>query len=812
MANQGLTLPYKILMGQTGWLFNSLIVQPLWFREGDAVTMETILTNGGRGRLPSFNMEYRAMRLAGYDYGYDKGSWVSFKDFVPNPYRTGFYMITKLRRDYGEDVWQNVLFDAYHKKGFIYPLSRSLQQFTGMGTSAFYEKTVHELDSIWKATDVTIHETPSRLLIDPQTTVYTSYRFPHYVNDSTVVALKSGFKDIYTYYLISNGTEKKLFIPGIYTDDHITTVVEGNLMAWAESGFHERWIDEDYSVIKVYDFTTGKMRKLTSKSRYFSPAPSPDGKIIAVTETDLMNHYSIHLLDSKSGAMIKRFPNPENIFFTHLRWMKDNEHLLAVALNREGTAIVKVNATDGTIENVTDYSATEITRPFASGKYVFYSAGYTGIDNIYAVDIATKEIFKVTDVRFGAFEPMASEVGKKLFFSEYTADGYRIKEMELNPSEWKRFSLQTKSDLKFQNELVKQEGVDLTKKSFNEKYEVKKFPPLTSGLVNFYGWLPLPNIPEYGAEFYTQNIMSSLRGTVGILYNTNDNSFHSYLKLTYAALYPLIDLGYNYGRASKFNVLYDTTVTAFVKQPWRENSFYGGLRFPFRLTQGRYYSNLELTAYGEYYNVSLRDSSDESKELGNTSFPAIKAIIDFSRLLPQARRHVKPRWGQTLFAEYEQAFDEDPMRLYAYMQLYFPGFVKTHSLNFRFSFKNEAVTNTYRFNDDFIMPHGYKTAPFENIYIASVNYEFPIWYPDIAVPAVAFFQRLRGSLFFDYGEGVTNSFHQPMKSVGAELMIDFRLFRLFQMTPAFRYSYALDDYIGEKQPFQFLVLRFELAN
>jgi len=812
MANQGLTLPYKILMGQTGWLFNSLIVQPLWFREGDAVTMETILTNGGRGRLPSFNMEYRAMRLAGYDYKYDKGSWSSFKDFVPNPYRTGYYMITKLRRDYSEDVWQNVLYDAYHKKGFIYPFSRSLQQFTGMGTSAFYEATVRELDSLWKITDATIHETQSKLLIDLQTTTYTSYRFPHYVNDSTVVALKSGFKDIYTYYLISNGKEKKLFVPGVYTDDHVTTMVEGNLMTWAESGFHERWIDKDYSVIKVYDFHTGKTKKLTSKSRYFSPAPSPDGKIIAVTETDLTNHYAIVLLDSKSGKVMKQLPNPENVFFTQLRWMNDDTHLVAVALTREGAAIVKVNTADGSLENVTDYSPVEISRPFANGNYVFYSAGYTGIDNIYAIDLSTKEIFKITDVRFGAFEPVVSGDGRKLLFSEYTADGYRVREMNLNPSEWERFSTQTKSDLKFHDALVKQEGIDLTKKSFDEKYQVKKYSALTAGLFNFYGWLPLPNIPEYGVEFYTQNIMSSLRGTVGVLYNTNDNSFHSYVKLTYAALYPLIDLGFNYGRATKFNVLYDTLASNFLKQPWRENSLYGGLRFPFRLTQGRYISSIELTTYGEYYHVSLLDSADESKELSSTSFPAMKAALDFSRLLPQARQHVKPRWGQTLFAEYEKAFDENPERFYAFTQLYFPGLAKTHSLNFRFSYKNEAVTNTYRFNDDFIMPRGYKTAPFENIYLASVNYEFPIWYPDLAVPAVAFFQRLRGNLFFDYGEGVTNLFHQPMKSMGAELMIDFRLFRLFQMTPAFRYSYAFDDYVGEKQPFQFLILRFELAN
>src|SRR5688572_8523178 len=153
MANQGLTLPYKIVMGQTGWLLNTLITQPLWFREGDAVLAETILTKGGRGRLPSFNMEYRALRLAGYHYNYEKAHFNSLRDFVPNPYRIGYYMVTKARRDYGNDSWNKVLVDTYTKKGFFYPFSRSLQKFTGNSTKEFYYKTVSELDSVWTSED-----------------------------------------------------------------------------------------------------------------------------------------------------------------------------------------------------------------------------------------------------------------------------------------------------------------------------------------------------------------------------------------------------------------------------------------------------------------------------------------------------------------------------------------------------------------------------------------------------------------------------------------------------------------------------------
>jgi hypothetical protein len=214
-ANTGFTRAYQVLMGQTGWLFNSVLTQPLWYREGDAVTNETIFTNAGRGRLPAFHMEYRAMRLSGYHYNYEKAHFSSLKDFIPNPYRTGYYMVTKARRDYGEDIWKNVLTDTYGKTWIFYPFSRSLKKFTGNGTKAFYNATVTELDSIFENTDKTLQPTASREVFTEESKIYTNWRFPHYLADGTVVSLRNSFNEIQTYYQIDNdGKRHHLFSPG----------------------------------------------------------------------------------------------------------------------------------------------------------------------------------------------------------------------------------------------------------------------------------------------------------------------------------------------------------------------------------------------------------------------------------------------------------------------------------------------------------------------------------------------------------------------------------------------------------------------
>ena len=110
------------------------------------------------------------------------------------------------------------------------------------------------------------------------------------------------------------------------------------------------------------------------------------------------------------------------------------------------------------------------------------------------------------------------------------------------------------------------------------------------------------------------------------------------------------------------------------------------------------------------------------------------------------------------------------------------------------------------------MPRGYKPAPFETLYGIAVNYELPLWYPDIALSSVALIQRLRLNPYFDYSIGDVNTDQSILASAGAELLVDLRLFRLFVVSTGIRYSYAFNKDSERTAPVQFLVTRFELAN
>lgn len=113
--------------------------------------------------------------------------------------------------------------------------------------------------------------------------------------------------------------------------------------------------------------------------------------------------------------------------------------------------------------------------------------------------------------------------------------------------------------------------------------------------------------------------MSTFRGTVGLLYNTNENNFHSYLRFTYAALFPEIDAQYEYGLLRKGRVV-DATSLSGKDIQWTENVVSGGITLPFRLTQGTHRTQLNFSGWYHYYDVQSEDTTGHEVLTDHFSF------------------------------------------------------------------------------------------------------------------------------------------------------------------------------------------------
>lgn len=809
-ANQGFTRLYQVLLGETGWLLSALVTQPLWFREGDATAIETALTQAGRGRQPAFHMETRAMLLSGIRYSYDKGTWFSYKDFVPNPYRGGYYMVSQARAEYGDSIWTAIVREAHRKKGLFYGFTRSMKMHLGMNAPNYYKYTMNVLDSVWRENEGGATLTRSQTVVSAPEK-YTDYRWPHFLDDSTLVVWKESRDIAPTFCRVSlTGNEQPLFEQGIYTSDHWDMNYANDLLTWCESAFHPRWENVNYSVIETYNVRTGKREQITKRSRFFAPEASHDGQRIVAVEVDAGMNCSLVILTG-DGQELQRMGAAGPTFLRHPTWTEHDRGILVVEHTDRGNALVEYDLASGLRTVLVDFRSELMERPVVWGDHVFFSAGFGDVNNIYCLDRSVGEMYQVTATRFGAFDPAVSPDGQRLAFSEYTAMGHTIKVMSLDNDQWQLVTDPGAVALQMTEIVTEQENINVKDVTVTQ-YEARSYRSFWKGWARNYGWFPIPNVPEYGLEFYTRDLMSTKQSTLGVLYNTRENALRGYARMTLAMLYPHINVTGEYGlRRTPMLEGTDANMAIVVDTQWTEHSLGGSLLLPLNLTQGTHRGAIDLSVGGRMLQANFRDSVGE--ETGTLNTPVWEVGVSLSRLKQRARQHVRPRWGQSLSAHYQvatRALPAEATSLTLAGALFFPGVSRTHSLAMSGLLRTEALTSNYRFPDVVQPARGYKSQTFSLLMVGRVNYQLPVWYPDVALGGIAFIQRVRLNGFFDYGQGELGSQVTTMRSIGAEVLIDLKLLRVFQIALGPQVAFAID---AESQFFfNFVVPQFEFSN
>jgi len=234
----------------------AFLATPPWFWEGDAVGIETALTRTGRGRIPNFNLEFRANLLERGAFSYNKQHLRSFKHFVPNHYRLGYYMTTYLRSKYGSDIWDKVITRANQWSFIPFTFSNSIKKETGKYLVSTYNEMMSEMGSMWKKQQENLTTTGFTKLNSTKKRGWTNYRFPQVLANGRVLVLKSGIGDIQQFISIGpDGDEKVEFIPGIVNDAGMLSA-KGTKIVWNQLEFDPRWRRRSYSVIKIYDTQT----------------------------------------------------------------------------------------------------------------------------------------------------------------------------------------------------------------------------------------------------------------------------------------------------------------------------------------------------------------------------------------------------------------------------------------------------------------------------------------------------------------------------------------------------------------------------
>lgn len=769
---------------------------PHWFKEGDAVLLETGLTRSGRGRFPSFNMAMRASFLERGPFNYHKQHLRSFKDFVPNHYVLGYHMTSYLQNLYPGPVWKPIVADAWKNSIIPFTFSNSLRKHHGKYVVETYNDMTADVTARWREQlrdlSFTSYDTETR---DPS--VFTNYSFPN-VHESGVIAMKSGLSDIETLVRINESGEEKLFRPGIVNNPGFLSLGK-NVIVWTEFGFDPRWDKRSYSVIKSYNVVNKQFQTVTHKTRYSGATISDDDKWIAAVHNLHDGRTQIHILDWQ-GKLVTEVGNPTYHLISMMYWDKQGESLVAIRQKDGKKAIVRIRL-DGSESIVKDYSFENMGHPVPIEGYILYNSPVSGIDNIYALDTLTHAVYQVTSSKYGAFNPQFDQNRNRLVYNDFSVNGMRVVSAAWSPELWKPIGeVETNSVAYFSSDNNPDIDPDVLQTVPDKSYE--KLPyKRGSKLFNIHSWGPYfgSSALDYDIGVLFQDVLSMNSGFVGYNYNLDENTGTWKFDYSFEGFYPAIDLE---GYIGDRKVLQDVADTLQLTYTWQEQGVNLGVRLPWNFTQSKYQTRLTVSntvGFNRVTNFSnnIDDNRYSISIQGNGNLVSNTFDLRFTNLLKQSKRDIQSRWGQTLRLSrsgtpYGGEYDAQVTALTG--TFFFPGLFRHHNLNFLVAFQHRKITldrDNYLFSNRVPYPRGYQSSAWENFSTWRVNYDFTVWNADVALGPILNIQRIRARPFYDYGFGKSDvvNFNTNLQiqqefvyqSWGTEIWFDFNIMRLPQL-------------------------------
>ncbi|NQU84933.1 MAG: hypothetical protein HQ541_04160, partial [Mariniphaga sp.] len=212
--SQSLPQIISLLLAQQGAALVTGAYLPFWFLEGDAVVTETATGKTGRGRFPSFLMETQAQVIEKGIYSFDKAYLGSYKDFVPDHYKMGYYLVGGARNHFGPKLWENTVSNVGKKPFSITPFKSAVKSFTGMNQNQLYKFVFDSLQTEWQKIDKT-YLNPVQLEITNPIKIFTNYRYSHFIGTDSLLTYKSALNAVSKFIIIdSDGIENNLITPG----------------------------------------------------------------------------------------------------------------------------------------------------------------------------------------------------------------------------------------------------------------------------------------------------------------------------------------------------------------------------------------------------------------------------------------------------------------------------------------------------------------------------------------------------------------------------------------------------------------------
>lgn len=403
--------------------------------EGDAVVMETALTNSGRGRTADF-LEYYRMAFDNGEYrNWYRWRYGSQRLYTPDYYKVGYMTVAGIRTHAGYDDYYAPTFMENYLKNvsniFCFrAFAKSVRAVTGKSVNEMWGDVSTDFEWIWREDDRKRGPFQELLPVLRDDSRY----FYEYGN-----ALQAGNGDIIATRTSMDETPS---IVRITPDGKISNLIRletqwikmtyskyTDCIYWTEPG-HDRSfsgiLSGNLRMMSLSDPSNKKF--LTRGSIYHSPMASNDGKRIAVVESLEDGSYRIVLMDAVNGKELRYISLDGEVQVLDLAFSADDRFVVFSGIDYEGVGLFITDFTDvNRLEGPVPFSVVDMK---SENGMIYMTSDKNGTKEIYSYRLEPADgdamprhgvMTQLTNTRYGVSYPFVKD--GEICFSALTSQG-----------------------------------------------------------------------------------------------------------------------------------------------------------------------------------------------------------------------------------------------------------------------------------------------------------------------------------------------------------------------------------------------------